>query len=255
MKASTIIRPKLIQGGAVLLLIVIWKAASLYINTPIILPSPELVLASLIRIGGHGWFWESLLFSGLRVLAGFCIAAAFGLFFGIASGINSTVRNVLHPVLVLFRTIPAVAVILLALLWFRVGLVPVFVSFLLGFPIICTNVIAGMDNVDPKLLEMASTYMVDRKKIITGIYFPSTLPFFLAGSSTAIGIGWKIIVTSEVLSQPIFGIGTELYLSKIQLETAEMFAWTIAGICMGGVFESIFHFTSKYLFSRRSSGN
>ena len=54
--------------------------------------------------------------------------------------------------------------------------------------------------------------------------------FLIAAISTSFGIGWKVVIAAEVLSQPKYAIGTSLQNSKLYLNIDEVFAWTIIAI-------------------------
>ncbi len=84
----------------------------------------------------------------------------------------------------------------------------------MSFPIICTNVIEGIKNIDIKLIEMAKIYKIKKYRIIREIYLPSMVPFLIAAISTSFGIGWKVVIAAEVLSQPKYAIGTSLQTFK-----------------------------------------
>jgi NitT/TauT family transport system permease protein len=139
------------------------------------------------------------------------------------------------------------SIILLALIWFGSELVPVFVVFLIAFPIMAINVIEGVKNIDVKLLEMAKVYNIRFVKRAKDIYFPSILPYMIAGTSNALGIGWKVAISAEVLSHPAFGVGTELYEAKIFLETGMVFAWTLVAIIVGFMLEKLLRILERKL--------
>jgi NitT/TauT family transport system permease protein len=61
------------------------------------------------------------------------------------------------------------------------------------------------------------------------------------------GLAWKSGVAAEVLCQPKLAIGSELYYSKIYLETPELFAWTALVIILSFILEKLF----KLLLSGR----
>ena len=132
------------------------------------------------------------------------------------------------------------SVILLALIWFSTGTVPVFSAFLMAFPIITANIIQGIHEVDPKLTEMARSFQVPGKRVLFQLTIPSVFPYFLAGTSSALGITWKVVIAAEVLSQPIHGIGTGMYGAKANLETAEVLAWTVVAVLLSWLTERIF---------------
>ena len=100
-------------------------------------------------------------------------------------------------------------------------------------------------NIDPKLLEMAKIYGIKRTRVIKEIYLPSIIPFLTAAISTAFGIGWKVVIAAEVLSQPKYAIGSSLQNSKIYLNINDVFAWTIIAILIGYLFERLIRLIEK----------
>jgi len=117
--------------------------------------------------------------------------------------------------------------------------VPVFISFLMCFPIIWTNTVTGIQNVDQKLLQMAKVYQVHRRDVILKIYLPSLTPFMNAAMITALGLAWKVSVAAEVLSHPRKAIGSELYTSKAYLDSPTLFAWTLVVVMLSLIFEFV----------------
>ncbi len=67
------------------------------------------------------------------------------------------------------------AIIILALIWLNNEIVPIFIGFIMVFPILYETVLKGIQNVDEKIIIMAETYKVDKSTIIKDIYIPSVL--------------------------------------------------------------------------------
>ena len=65
------------------------------------------------------------------------------------------------------------------------------------------------------------------------------MPYFSAGCTTSLGLAWKAGIAAEVLSLPVSSIGRELYDSKIYIETADLFAWTLVVILMSMLLEVV----------------
>lgn len=237
----SITKNSLIALAAVLFLLLVWKLISVVIGADIILPAPETTFRVFVDIMKSPEFWPSVGATVFRGLAGFLISCLLGLGVGIAAGFSSLVFWMVQPFLTVIRSTPVMAIILLALIWFNTELVPVFVSCLMGFPIICGNIIQGIKNADIQLLEMAHVYRVRRWRIVLELYLPSILPFLMAGASTAMGIIWKVIIAAEILSQPVLGIGTQMQTAKIYLETARVLSWTMAIIGVSFCFETLMH--------------
>lgn len=116
----------------------------------------------------------------------------------------------------------------------------VFIAFLVVFPIIYINTIAGFMSTDPKLLEMAWVFRMQGKKKLLYIYRPALLPYLISGCRVALGMGWKSGVAAEVIGVPSNSIGEKLYMAKIYLSTADLFAWTLVIIVISALFEKFF---------------
>lgn len=235
------------SGGTVIALLLMWKLISLVVGAEILLPPPEIVLKELAILLGNGDFWISVLRTLGRGLMGFIISTGFGLFLAVLAGLSRRVEWVLQPVLVVVRSTPVMSIILLALIWFKTSMVPVFAAFLVAFPIIYGNVLQGMKSVDTRLLEMAEVFKIKQIEIVKGIRIPSLYSYFYAGLTTAMGITWKVIITAEVLSQPLYAVGTGLQEAKNYLETGKMFAWTMVAILISAAGEWLLREADKLI--------
>lgn len=227
--------------------ILVWWGLSLLINREIYLPSPFTTFKAFLSLSIESKFWLSIAMSFFRVILGFLLSCLFGILFGIVSGLRKGFYEVFNPFMVAIKSTPVMSIIIIALIWFHSNWVPVFVCFLMCFPIIWTNVVEGIRQVDKKLLDMAKVYRVNRKLVLKRIYVPSLTPYLVAGVITSLGLGWKVTVAAEVLSNPKFSIGGHLYDAKVYLESPELFAWTSVVIALSFVFEHFFKLLLKKL--------
>jgi NitT/TauT family transport system permease protein len=221
------------------LIIAIWKLVSLAVGAEIILPSPEKTFMAFIGLIKTKFFYIIILSSLYRGAIGFLISFILGVITGFFAGKNKRFYKLFEPFLIIIRSTPVITIILIALIWFKADFVPVFAGFLMIFPIICTNIIEGIKNVDTRLLQMAKIYKIRSDRIYKEIYAPSLVPFILSGVSSGFGIGWKVVIAAEVLSQPKYAIGSSLQNSRIYLNINEVFAWTLTAIVLGYAFEKI----------------
>ncbi|MDO4381384.1 MAG: ABC transporter permease, partial [Clostridia bacterium] len=76
-------------------------------------------------------------------------------------------------------------------------------------------------------------------KTVRAVYVHSVLPYFAAGCTTALGLAWKAGVAAEVISLPQSSVGYHLYRSKITIETADLFAWTLVVILLSVCIEKL----------------
>lgn len=242
MKASIIRNSKtmLYKLSILMFWVLIWQMVYIKIGRDIYVPSPLNVLLRLKELLVLTSFWASVAHSMLRVAAGLLISMVVGGLLGILCSLNRLLHDLLQPMIIAIKSTPVVSFILVAIVWFPSSRIPVFICFLMCFPVIWTNVVSGFNSVDKKLLEMAQVYRVSLFNITKHIYLPSIKPYFFAACITCLGVGWKVSVAAEVLSHPRYGIGTQLYSSKVYLDSTDLFAWTLVIILLSIAFELLF---------------
>lgn len=238
--------------ASIAFMLLTWKLASLLFGSDIILPPPEKTFLTTLGLFGDSDFLAIIGSTVLRGVIGFFISLILGLGLGIIAGINPGFQTFMQPIVISLRTIPVIALILLALIWLGSDSVPVFIALLTMFPFIYTNVTDGIKSVDPDLVEMASFYRVGKNRIIRELYIPAILPFIFSGASNAIGIGWRAIITGEVLSQPEYGIGTFMQSAQTFLNVDAVIAWTLVAVLISYAFEKLIRSIERKLIIWRT---
>jgi len=234
-------KTSLVSLTAVAFLFAAWWLVSLVIDAAIILPAPHEVAMALVRLIKSHDFWWSVGHTFYRGVSGFLISLTIGIAVGIAAGVSLPLDALFKPLIAVIRTTPVMSIVLIALLWFKTGTVPIFSTFLIAFPVITQNIIVGIRQTDAGLLEMGRAYGLSPLRRLLYISIPSVIPYLVSGAQTALGLTWKVVVAAEVLSIPAFGVGSEMQLAQMSLETAQVFAWTAVAILLSSF--------SQYLFS------
>lgn len=212
---------------AVIFWLLIWEIAARWVADPIFLASPLQALGRLCQLIPQAEFWQSVLFSVGHILLGFALSAVLGIALAALSYRFRPVRELLSPVTAAVKAVPVASFVILVLLWLPSRQLSIVISLLIGFPVIYANVLTGLDSTDPRLIEMARVFRVPFWKQLRAIYLYEVLPFLRTGLSVAIGLCWKSGVAAEVIGVPRGSIGEKLYQSKIYLETADLFCWTL----------------------------
>jgi len=219
--------------------IIIWYAIYVLVGRELYVPSPFAVGERLLELVVLETFWVEVFHSIVRVTAGVIISMLAGLVLGVAAALNKAIYAIVEPMVSAIRVTPVLSFIILALIWLNSNMVPVFICLLMCFPIIWTNVVGGIRQVDMQLLEMAKVYQVTKPKVFSKIYLPTMRPYFVAGTISALGLGWKVSVAAEILSYPRYGIGSNIYSAKAYIDTVELFAWTAVIIMLSMLFEKL----------------
>lgn len=165
------------------------------------IPAPDAVLrawAALVRDPGY---WQSWLWSSLRVAMGFTAATLAGGLFGLALAANATFRGAAFPVFELLRPIPPLAWVPASIIfWPTQELSIAFVIFLGGFYTIVLNVLGGADALDHRLIQSARSMGARAGVIFRRLILPGILPSIGVGMEVAIGVTWEVVVAAEMIS-------------------------------------------------------
>ncbi|HBE78429.1 MAG TPA: hypothetical protein DDW65_11735 [Firmicutes bacterium] len=243
-------------GLAIILVLIGWQLAATLIHMPLILPTPQEALIQIIALVKTADFWHHLGASMGRGILGFTLALFMALLIGTAAGKNDWIEAFSRPLIILMRSTPVMSVIILAMIWFRRDNVPVFVTFLMAFPIVIQNIIEGIRCIDSQLMEMIKTYHVNGWRRLFQFYLPSVVPFLAAGISAGLGITWKVLIAAEVLAYPSWGIGSQMDTARVYLQTDKVFAWTLIVVGLGLIFDYFLDYYLKKPFtSWRKNGN
>lgn len=225
--------------GAVAVWLLLWQLASMAIGLPLLLPSPLAVLLRLGQLCTGADFWLTVASSLLRILLGFLLGVLFGTALAGLCWRFRLADALARPLLGVLKSTPVASFIILALVWVKTTWLATVISFIMVLPLIYANVREGIDSADRQLLEMAQVFRLSRRKTFRYCYLPAILPFFLSAVSSALGFAWKSGIAAEVLGRPARAIGSQIYDSKIYLETPDLFAWTLVVILLSVLLERL----------------
>ena len=235
----------------ILLWLGIWQITAPFIHNPIMLVGPIEALQTLWGLLPSGDFWISIYQSFLRISIGFLTAFMIGLLLGSLAYHIPFVKELLEPPMLFFKSVPVASFVILALIWAGSRNLSIFIAFIVVLPVIYVNTLAGLQSTDRKLLEMAVVFRMPVWRKIRFIYLPALVPYLVSGCRIALGMSWKSGAAAEVIGLPEHSIGEHLYMAKIYLETANLFAWTLVIILVSAVFEQMVLFLISRLCPQR----
>lgn len=225
-----------------------WQLISVSIGYPALFPDvPDLLSGIFILFTGLD-FYSALGATVLRGLIGFLISFVMALALALIASKSSFLKNFFHPILVLTRSVPVIAIVLFALLWFSPNNLPIFIALITMFPILYQNILSGLEHVDTRLVEMATVFSKSKFTQLGFIYLASAKKMIVDGISTALGFGWRAIIIGEVLAQPLQGIGSKMKQAQAYINLAELLAYTFTAIMISYLFEYLLKKTTSYRF-------
>ena len=223
----------------ILLWLIVWQIAAVWTDNHILLVGPVEVLRSFVRNVTQPDFLRTILFSLARIGLGFLLALLTGLILGTISYCFPFLQELLAPVMAALKSIPVASFVVLLLIWFGSSKLSFFISFLIVFPNIYVNTIAGLTSADVKLLEMADVFGMGKLNCFFYIYRPALMPYLDSCLKISLGMSWKSGVAAEIIGLSDHSLGEKLYMSKISLDTAGLFAWTLIIVLLSFLFEKL----------------
>ncbi len=180
-------------------LVLLWEAGSRAGLIPAnILAAPSTVLQSLWALIVSGDLAANLGVSLARVLAGLAIGVSAGVVLALAAGLSKLGEGLVDPPVQMLRTLPALALTPLFIVWFGIGETPKVGLIALGvaFPIYL-NLYAAIRGVDVKLIEAGRTLGLGRIGLVREVVLPGALPGFLTGFRYALSVSILVLVVAE----------------------------------------------------------
>ncbi len=230
----------------------VWQGAFMIINKEILIASPLQVFERIFLLVRTAPFWKSVFLSFLRISCGYLLGVLGGVVMAFLTSTSLILKELFEPIIRTARSVPVASFIILALVWIKKTYVPVFIVFLIVMPVIWQNVAEAVRNTDKYLLETAKVYKFGFFKKLRAVYFHSALTSFAAGAVTSLGLAWKSGVAAEVIAMPVSSVGYNLYRAKINIETADLFAWTLVVVILSVALEKLI---SKILLKRGNGKN
>ena len=205
--------------------VALWYAFFLWNANPLQLPSPLRVANSLIDLAASGEVFQHAAISTARLSVALVVALLLAVPLGFLMGLSETANAYVDPLVELLRPISGIAWIPLALFIFGVGdTLPVFIMVYVAFFPILLNTIAGVRQVDRKLVAAARTMGVGRSAMLRHVIVPAALPTMMVGFRLAFAGAWAAIVAAELIGAPS-GLGFAIEWYRQLLMTPKVFAF------------------------------
>ena len=110
-------RDKQLRAGAVAFWLLIWQLGSMVVDQEILLVSPVSACVTLLRMMGEASFYQAVLGSFGRILAGFVLSMLLAVLLASLSRAFEFVRILLRPLLSTIKATPVASIVILALIW------------------------------------------------------------------------------------------------------------------------------------------
>lgn len=205
---------------------ILWQIIAMIVNQSVILPSFLDVLNRLVYILSDVSFYNHLFITLFRVILGTLSAFILSFIFAILSYDFKLINQGLKPLVLVSKTIPNITYILLVLIWFSREMSVFFVTLLILFPVLYTQISTGLLGINPEHLEVLKLYPETYFHRLTKVIIPLIRISLFEGLKGALSLGFKVGVMAEILGQVQPGLGYLMHIARMNFETVDLFAYT-----------------------------
>ena len=207
------------------LIVVVWQGIdSAEIWPDNIFPSPIDVGEDLLYGISDGSLFYGIATSMWRLVIGLAIAISGGMLLGIFMARVETVNQTIGSLVLGLQSIPSVAWVPLAILWFGLsdyGII--FVTAIGAIFAVTINTYTGVKNIDPSFIEAAKNMGAKGSQLVTTILIPAAFPYMITGFKQGWAFAWRGVIGAELLFS-FLGLGFLLNVGRQLNDVSQVIA-------------------------------
>ena len=212
----------------------VWEGAVRLFHVPaFVLPPPSAVFAALWQGIASGILVQNLWITCLETLLGFLAGSALALALGTVIALSRNADFFLYPYVVMFQSLPKVALAPIIVVWFGLGLTSKVVNAaLIAFFPLMINTISGLRAAEGDRINLMRSLAASRLQIFWMLQLPSALPFIMAGLEIALIFSLIGAIVAEFVGAES-GLGMLIQSMNLSLDVAGQFSVLLVLSCLG----------------------
>lgn len=213
-----------------------------------VLPGPEKVFHSFLKMIESGEIFADIVISFGRVLKGFSIAFVLAFALGMLRILIPSAVKYYDYILEFFRNVPPLSLIPLLILWCGIGeTTKTVIIVLASFFSMYLSIVKGFSNCDKRLLEVGDIFGYTRFQKFIHIVLPQALEDILVGMRIGMGYSWRAIIGAEMVAAST-GLGHMILFAQQMSRTDKVIVGILVIGIVGLVTDKIFGMIIKKLF-------
>ena len=208
------------------------QAAGLIKNDRLVFPDVIEILRAFLRLitTPHTYV---LIWTTLRhLLISLAVSTLIGVPVGLAQGFSDFVRTLFKPLMVMLRSIPMVVLVVIIMVLTKYERVPVIGTSLILIPIISEAACEGCRRIDPELIDVYRLNSGFNLRVLFSVYLPMMAGYLKQAYISSVGMGVKLVVSTEYLVQTRNSLGKAVNSSVYFNEYEDIYAYALIMILL-----------------------
>lgn len=163
-------------------------------------PNPIETIKEVFRLLQKKFIYQSIGWTLLRTLIGFSISFVSAMVFGLLAGNVKPIRTFLKPLITVLKSIPTAALVFLFLIMSGSRYAPIYIVFLLSFPILYESFVGGVDSITK---DITDALRIDSQRKLDGLFkikIPLAFPYVVVGLASSFALSLKTEVMAEIIT-------------------------------------------------------
>lgn len=214
--------------------IVAWQLVfSSHVFSEKVIPSPVEVGKALIAGVNDGSLVYGIATSMWRLIVGLAIAIAVGTILGIFIAKNETVNQTIGSLLLGLQSIPSVAWVPVAFLWFgKTDGGVIFVTAVGALFAVAINTYSGIKSVPLDFISAGKNMGASGLQLIIHVILPASFPHLISGFKQGWAYAWRGVISAEVIFA-VVGLGSLLNMGTKENHISQVIAILIVIMFIG----------------------
>ncbi len=245
------VRPPLI---VLAVLVLAWEAAHrLHLYPDFLFPGPLDAARSLVALARSGQLLPSLTATLTRLGISFLLSLVLGAILAALLVLIPWLRRGVQPLLLGLQSLPGIAWVPVALLWFGFSENALYFVTVIGSVFAITMGFVDAFSLVPPLYAKAGRNMgVSGVRLLVRVTIPAATPHLVSSAKVGWSFAWRSLIGAEIVFASV-GLGFLLNQGREFLNVAQVFGTMVAVLVLGSAFERLL-FARLERFVRRRWG-
>ena len=220
--------------------LVVWEAVVRVFEIPMfVLPTPSNVFMALWRGITSSLYVDHIWITLTETLMGFVVGTSLAFLFGTLIALSRPVEYFLYPFIVMFQSMPKVALAPLIIVWFGLGLASKVVNAaLVAFFPLMVNTIVGLRSAEEDNVNLMKSLAATRTQIFWMLQLPNAMPYIFAGLEIAMIFALIGAIVAEFVGAQS-GLGMLIQSMNFTMDVAGQFSvlllLSMLGLLLNGI--------------------
>ena len=219
-------------------------------NGNLYFPSPIETLVKLGELLSSSYIYKGIGWTLLRTFIGFISALLVAFILGTVAGQYKKVYLFLKPIMLVAKSIPTAALVFLFLVLSGSRFAPVYIVFLISFPILYEAIAGGMHNIPQEIEDSLKLDATSFTRTVLKVKLPLAIPYLIIGLTSSFALSIKTEIMAEIVTGDTnYGLGSAIsaYRNIDPTDLTPIFAISLIALIFILIIDLIGMIVKKYI--------